>query len=44
MLKKLWSSTGTGSPFGRHSRPAAGSCPSCSFFFASTLITGAPAA
>src|SRR3954449_12222537 len=30
MLKKLWSSTGTGSPFGRHSRPAAGNRPSCS--------------
>jgi DNA-binding transcriptional MocR family regulator len=33
----------TGSPFGRHSRPAAGSCPSCSFFLASMLITGSPA-
>src|SRR3954470_12227097 len=44
MLKKLWSSTSTGSPCGRHSCPAAGSCPSCSFFFASTLTTGCPSA
>jgi len=42
-VKKLWSSTRTGSPLGRHSRPAAGNCPSCSFFFASTLMTGSPA-
>src|SRR6266700_3250275 len=41
---KLWSRTATGSPFGRHSRPACAYSPTCSFFLASTLITGCPAA
>jgi hypothetical protein len=40
--KKLWSSTWTGSPFGRHSRPGIGSRPSCSRFLVSTLMTGSP--
>src|SRR5215218_9084135 len=42
--KKWWSSTSTGSPLGRHSRPAMGSRPSCSRFLVSTLITGSPSA
>jgi hypothetical protein len=36
--------TSTGSPPGRHSTPACANCPTCSFFFVSTLITGWPAA
>src|ERR1700709_2485533 len=42
--KKLGSSTCTGCPRGRHSRPELGNRPSCSFFLVSTLITGSPAA
>ena len=41
---KEWSRTFTGSPLGRHSRPAWAYSPTCSFFLASTLITGWPAA
>src|SRR5271163_4702083 len=41
---KSWSRTRTGSPFGRHSRPFCAYCPTCSFFLASTLTTGSPAA
>src|SRR5579864_5626612 len=41
---KLWLRTATGPPFGRHSRPACAYSPTCSFFLASTLITGCPAA
>ena len=33
-----------GRPSGRHSRPACAYSPTCSFFLASTLITGCPAA
>ena len=29
---------------GRHSRPCCAYCPTCSFFLASTLTTGSPAA
>lgn len=36
-VKKLWSSTWIGSPFGRHWRPGSGSWPSISFFFVPTL-------
>ena len=41
---KSWSRTRTGSPFGRHSRPCRAYGPTCSFFLASTLTTGSPAA
>ena len=41
---KQWSRTCTGSPLGRHSAPACAYSPTCSFFLASTLITGSPAA
>jgi hypothetical protein len=41
---KPWERARTGSPFGRHSRPACANSPTCSFFLASTLITGWPAA
>src|SRR5216117_2147719 len=40
--KKWWSHASTGSPVGRHSRPAMGSRPSCSRFLVSTLTTGSP--
>src|SRR6266699_2949530 len=38
------SRTPTGSPAGRHSAPCCAYCPACSFFLASTLTTGSPAA
>ena len=41
---KEWSRTFTGAPSGRHSRPACAYSPTSSFFLASTLITGCPAA
>ena len=41
---KEWPRTFTGAPSGRHSRPACAYSPTSSFFLASTLITGCPAA